>query len=255
MSCRHLFLILLFLLARPTLAATTADPLQSVMWDVMQRTVLAGEPAVFDDRVRVTLPRQVEDGQRVPVSIDARALGEVKQLLLFADYNPLPLALRLTPAAGVQARLSVAMRVNQATPVRAAAQTADGVWHVGGQLVDAPGGGCALPTPTRSTTDWGSELGKVYGRLWRENGALRTRIRVMHPMDTGLVDALPRFHLQTLALQDAAGQPLASLQLEPPLAENPLLTLYLADTVATPLRLSGQDSDGNLLHGQLGETP
>lgn len=255
MPIRRLSLCLLLCLLRPTLAAAPVDPLQSVMWDVMQRTVLAGQPAVFDERVRVSLPRQVEDGQRVPVSIDARALGEVKQLLLFADYNPLPLALRLTPGPLVQPRLSVAMRVNQATPVRAAAQTADGVWHVGGQRVDAPGGGCALPTPTRSTTDWAHELGRIYGRLWREDGALRTRVRVMHPMDTGLVDTLPRFHLQSLALHDATRQPLASLQLEPPLAENPLLTLYLADTVATPLQLSGQDSDGNLLHGRLGETP
>ncbi|MFC3533932.1 quinoprotein dehydrogenase-associated SoxYZ-like carrier [Vogesella facilis] len=250
-----MLLALLCLLPQAARAADqAADPLHSVMWEVMQRTVLQGQPAVFDDRVKVSLPRQVEDGQRVPVSVDASALGQVDELLLFADYNPLPLALRMRPLR-LQPVFAVAMRVNQATPVRAAARTADGVWHVGGQLVDAPGGGCALPTATRNSTDWGTLLGRLYGRVWQQDARQRIRLRIMHPMDTGLVGNTPRFHLDTLRLSDAAGQPLAELALQPPLAENPLFTLQLASPAPGPLQVSASDSDGNFYHGRLQEQP
>ncbi|WP_024303978.1 quinoprotein dehydrogenase-associated SoxYZ-like carrier [Pseudogulbenkiania sp. MAI-1] len=248
--------LLLALTASPPLHAEAqrTDPLHSVMWDVMHKTVLNGQPAVFDERVKVTLPQQVEDGQRVPVSIDARALGKVEEIVLFADYNPLPLALRFEPRR-LQPALSVAMRVNQATPIRAAARDAQGVWHVGGQLVDAPGGGCALPTPTRASTDWANLLGKMYGRLWREGDSGRIRLRVMHPMDTGLVGNTPKFHLSELRLSDEQGQPLARLSLDAPLAENPLFTFQQSGTDAGPIRVEAQDSDGNAFHGRLVALP
>ncbi|WP_246211077.1 quinoprotein dehydrogenase-associated SoxYZ-like carrier [Vogesella oryzae] len=246
---------LLALLPLPALAASQGDdPLHSVMWEVMQHTVLQDAPAVFDQRVKVTLPQQVEDGQRVPVSVDASALGQVEELLLFADYNPLPLALRMTPLR-LAPVLSVAIRVNQATPVRAAARTADGVWHVGGQRVDAPGGGCALPTPTRNSTDWSTLLGRLYGRVWQQDGQQRIRLRIMHPMDTGLVGNIPAFYLEALQLADGAGQPLATLTLQAPLAENPLFTFRLPQALPGPLQVSARDSDGNFYHARLQALP
>ncbi|EEG10532.1 quinoprotein dehydrogenase-associated SoxYZ-like carrier [Pseudogulbenkiania ferrooxidans] len=252
---RHLPALLVLLgTSLPLHAAPQADPLHSVMWDVMHKTVLGDQPAVFDERVKVTLPQQVEDGQRVPVSVDASALGRVEEIVLFADYNPLPLALRFQPLR-LQPVFAVAMRVNQATPIRAAARDAQGVWHVGGQLVDAPGGGCALPTPTRASTDWANLLGKMYGRVWREGATHRIRLRVMHPMDTGLVGNTPKFHLTQLRLSDSAGQPLAHLSLDAPLAENPLFTFQLALLNGDSLRIDAQDSDGNAFGGRLPVLP
>jgi len=56
--------VLLLLSANPPLHAEPqrTDPLYSVMWDVMHKTVLGGQPVVFDERVKVTRPQQVEDG-------------------------------------------------------------------------------------------------------------------------------------------------------------------------------------------------
>lgn len=247
--------LLLSLLLSPLLAAATQpDPLQSVMWEIMKRNVLHDQPTVFDERVKVTLPRQVEDGQRVPVSVDASALGSVSEMVLFADYNPLPEVLRFEPLA-MMPQFSVAMRVNQATPVRVAARGSDGVWHVGGQLVDAPGGGCALPTPTRASTDWGNLLGHMYGRGWHEASGSRIRLRIMHPMDTGLVNNTPLFHLQSLQLRDDSGSLLARLQLGAPLAENPLFTFQLPTLTGSAIQVAAQDNDGNQFRGTLQVTP
>ena len=119
-------------------------PFNSPLWSSMQRVVLGGGQVVFDDRVKVSLPERVEDGHFVPVSVDAREVGTVRELILFADYNPIPRALRYQPLHA-QPRLSVAMRVNQATPIRAAELDHKGGWHVNGKSLDAPGGGCAPP--------------------------------------------------------------------------------------------------------------
>ncbi|WP_333584073.1 quinoprotein dehydrogenase-associated SoxYZ-like carrier [Rivihabitans pingtungensis] len=230
--------------ALPTWAAPAGDPFNSPLWPNMHKLMLGGGKVVFDPKVKVTIPERVEDGHFVPVTVDARELGEVRELVLFADYNPIPRALRYQPLAA-QPRLSVAMRVNQATPIRAAALDGKGVWHVSGQWLDAPGGGCALPSQTRSSTDWNSLLGRVSGRAWREDGALRVRLGVMHPMDTGLVSNVARFNIEQLDIRDADNRLLARLETDASLAENPLFTLHLRPTPTPLLRASSQDNDGN----------
>lgn len=232
-----------------------SDPFNSPLWSSMQRVVLGGGKVVFDDRVKVTLPERVEDGHFVPVSVDARDVGEVRELILFADYNPIPRALRYQPLHA-QPRLSVAMRVNQATPIRAAALDDKGVWHVNGKWLDAPGGGCALPSQTRSTTDWNTLLGRVSGRVWREeDGVLRVRLGIMHPMDTGLVTSVARFNIEQVELSDASQRPLARLETDASLAENPLFTLHLNRTATTQLHASSVDNDGNHYRASLPLVP
>jgi sulfur-oxidizing protein SoxY len=222
-----------------------ADPLNSVMWESLHSTVLKGEPVLFDESVKVNLPASVEDGQHVPVWVDASAVKDARELMVLADYNPIPHALTLELQQALP-KLAVSIRVNQGTPVRAAVKDGKGVWHVAGRWLDAPGGGCALPTPTRSTTDWAHLLGKLSGRTWRESdGTLRLRFMIMHPMDTGFVDKLPRFNLERVVLADAQGQPLARIQMEASVSENPLLTLFFAQPAPGPWKVQAKDSDGN----------
>ena len=51
------------------------------------------------------------------------------------------------------------------------------------------------------------------GRQWTEGpNAGRLRLRIVHPMDTGLVAGTPAFHLEEINFTDAAGKRLASIQ-------------------------------------------
>jgi sulfur-oxidizing protein SoxY len=74
----------------------------------------------------------------------------------------------------------------------------------------------------------------------------------MHPMDTGLVDGIPAFHLQRLELQEAGGRVLMRLQLGEPVSENPVFTIDLAERPGGPLRLLGQDNNGNRIDQWIG---
>jgi sulfur-oxidizing protein SoxY len=212
------------------------------MWAEMRAALLGGAPVVFDDRVRLLAPVMAENSMNVPLWVDASALGKVRRLLVFADMNPIPKVLEMEPLR-VAPRIGLRIKLQQATPVRAAAQTPDGVWHVGGQDVDAAGGGCTVPSVGSGDADWAARLGQVSARLWPRGNSMRLRARIIHPMDTGLVPGIPAFYLERLELRGPRGGLLARLQLHEPVAENPVLSFDLPRF--SWVSLAGRDNDGN----------
>ncbi|MES9926987.1 MAG: quinoprotein dehydrogenase-associated SoxYZ-like carrier [Candidatus Thiodiazotropha sp. 6PDIVS] len=218
------------------------DPLDSVMWFEMHKRLLNSEPVVFDDRVDVFAPAVAEDSLNLPVWVDATALGKVQRLMIFAELNPIPKVLEMEPVKAAP-RIGVRIKLQQATPVRAAAQTEDGVWHVGGILVDAAGGGCTAPSLGSGSSDWADRLGEVSARLWSRQDYTRLRAHIIHPMDTGLVAGIPAFYIEQLELLDIGGDLISRISLYEPVGENPLLTLDLPKL--NQLTLEGRDNNGN----------
>ena len=52
---------------------------------------------LFDPRVKVIAPSTAENPMQVPVTIDATALPNVQEVLVFADFNPIVQVLRFFP--------------------------------------------------------------------------------------------------------------------------------------------------------------
>lgn len=251
---------LLAVLPGPALAQPAAqDPLRSVMWETVRYVLFGDAPVVFDDaRVQVFTPVQVEDNMQVPVSVRVEGLDDVREIVVFADLNPIPEALTYHPVQAAPA-IELSIKINEATAIRAAARTGDGVWHVGGMVVDAPGGGCTVASPTQASMAWEDHLNEVQGRAWRlPDGGVRLRWRIVHPMDTGLVDNIPTFYIESLTVATAAGQTLARLEPREPVAENPVFTIDLGPAAAgQDLILTGRDTDGNPIQARIprAETP
>jgi sulfur-oxidizing protein SoxY len=208
----------------------------------MHKRLLGGDPFQFDQRVKVIAPTDAEDPMNVPVLVDASALGSVRRIVVFAELNPIQKILEMEPLRA-EARVGIRIKVQQATPVRAAALTEDGVWHVGGQIVEAAGGGCTAPSVGSANADWASRLGEVTGRLWQRPDGTRVRLRIMHPMDTGLGGGIPAFYIEELALEDSDGEVLTRLAMFEPVAENPVLTIDLPKT--DHVALQARDNNGN----------
>jgi sulfur-oxidizing protein SoxY len=230
----------------PVWAAPPGDPLHSPMWAILAERYFADATVVFDDRVKVTVPSITENQAQVPVTADARGIADVVKMIVFADLNPVQHVLTLTPAQAAP-YVSFRMKVEQATPVRAAALTADGVWHVGGVYLDASGGGCSASAMARNDADWSETRGQTQAKLWRElDGMTRARLRVRHPMDTGLAkDNTPAYFIERMDMRSASGQPLATLEMFEPVSEDPTLTLLLRLPAAdTTLELEGRDNNG-----------
>lgn len=245
-------LTMLVLLVGLTLCASALradgvkDPLNSVMWDDLSKQYFSGQKVRFDDRVRVDVPSLVENQAQVPVTVDASALGDVRKIIVFADLNPITHVLTLTPHAA-KPYIAFRMKVEQATPVRAAALTGDGVWHVGGVFLDAAGGGCSAPAMARQIADWSETVGQTQARTWRElDGTARLRLRLRHPMDTGLAtDNTPAYFIETLQVRSSDGKPLADLELQEPVSEDPTLTLRVRLPASqSELEILGRDNNG-----------
>ncbi len=212
--------------AVPAAAKLPADPLGSPMWDYHGGKLFGDAPVVFDDRVKVILPVIAENQRVVPVTIDTRALQGVQRIVLFADLNPIPIAIDYLP---MKAEPFVATRIklDQRTPVRAAVLLADGTWHVAGGWIDAAGGGCSAPPVSRVKGDWADHLGELRGASFADGGSTRLRFGLRHPMDTGLVENIPAYNIEDVEITDASGAPVAQMKVYGSVSEDPSFTLQV----------------------------
>ncbi|MEZ5477361.1 MAG: quinoprotein dehydrogenase-associated SoxYZ-like carrier [Thiolinea sp.] len=249
LSCCLLALATVTTVVQANAESSPVDPLNSPQWSVMHQRFLGNGPVVFDERVEIMAPASAEDSLNVPVSFRAVQLGEVEEIVVFADLNPLPLVLKFHPGR-IEPNLSFRMKLQQGSPLRVAARTPDGVWHVGAVYIDAAGGGCTLPSVGVASGDWMSTLGHVSARLWEREQGNRLRVKVMHPMDTGLADGVPKFHIKQLQLKDTDSDAvMGGLELFEPVSENPMLSL----DVGTYRRflLDGRDNNGNRIEAKI----
>ena len=126
-------------------------------------------------------------------------------------------------------------------------KTSDGLWHVNVVEVDAAGGGCTAPAAAHGTSNWMQTLGKTRAITRRESPFVaRLALRMRHPMDTGLADGIPVFHMSEITVKAPDGTALADLELFEPVSENPTLTLKPLVAVAQKsLDVYSRDTEGN----------
>ncbi len=241
-------LLLIMGLSSVQAAELVADPLNSPSWNEMHQRMLNSETYVFDDRVSVSLPVLAEDPMNVPVSVRVEGLQGIDRIVVFADLNPIQKVLVFEPLH-INPSIAFRFKVEQSTPVRAAARTADGVWHVGGQWLEAAGGGCTAPSMGRVADNWQETLMDVSSRNWvNDDKSGRLRLRIKHPMDTGLADGIPEFYIEHFEIIDAAEILLARVETYQPVSENPVFTMDYLQDATTPFRLQGSDNNGNRLN-------
>lgn len=235
---------------------TGGDPLGSMQWPVLRKHYLGNSPMSFSNQVLVRGPAFADDAMNVPMLIDARALstvgGGVARITVVADRNPVKEILSFEPTRSLP-MLAFRFRMEQGSPVRAMVQTRDGHWHVGSTWVQAAGGGCTVPGATRSDGSWSKTLNEVQSRFFDNvlEGSRRLRLRVMHPMDTGLVAGIPAFYIEDLYMQDDAGRIWWRLALHEPVSENPIITFELPERPNGILRVLGHDNNGNRIQAEV----
>lgn len=241
------------------------DPFKSHPWPDMRREFLGRTARVsFDERVQVQGPTFAEDPMNVPISVRVDpALGRVEEIVVLVDRNPIRKVLSYEPLRSLPA-VAFRFKLEQASPVRAAVRLAGapGRWVVGSTWVDSAGGGCTVAGATRKDGTWSRTLGDVSGKLFTpapgsttSGGqgayAARLRLKIMHPMDTGLVAGIPAFYLNRLSLRDGDDRELARLQGFEPLAENPVFSFDFAEPPRGGVHIVGTDNNGNRIRSRV----
>ncbi len=224
-------------------AALPPDPLQSPMWDYVGGHIFGADAKVrFDPRVKVIFPAIAENQRVFPVTVDARGIEGVKRMVVMIDLNPIQHAVDYELGAA-EPYLSVRVKLDQKTPVRGAVQLADGTWLVGGGWIDAAGGGCSAPPVSRVKGDWARHLGEVRGEQWAGANGGTLRLAFRHPMDTGLVDNIALYHLETVEVRSASGTRVGKIAIQAAVSEDPVFTLR-PTTGGEALSVSGRDTNG-----------
>ncbi|MFN3629793.1 MAG: quinoprotein dehydrogenase-associated SoxYZ-like carrier [Casimicrobiaceae bacterium] len=244
------------LLAAPVFATedhTGGDPLGSMQYPSLRNQMIGRAEARFTDQVVVKGPAFADDAMNVPIWVDARALGEpVRNIRVAVDRNPIREVLSYEPRRALPV-LGFRIRLQQASPIRAFVQVDSGRWFVGSTFVQASGGGCTVPGVSRADGSWSRTLGQVQARFFRLPGSSseRLRLRVMHPMDTGLAPGIPAFHLEWLELATLDGVTWWRLGLHEPVSENPLFTFELMPPRPAAFRLKGADNNGHRIDAEV----
>jgi len=236
------------------------DPYQSHPWPDIRREFLGRDArTVFDERVQVKGPAFAEDPMNVPITVSVRNLPGIERIVVLVDRNPIRKVLEYQPVSALPS-VSFRFKLEQASPVRAAVRTADGVWHIGGTWVESAGGGCTVPGSTRKDGSWSQTLGLVSGRVFEATPVpgteevatgSRLRLKIMHPMDTGLVGGIPAFYVNRLSVRDTQDRELLRLQTFEPVSENPVFSFDFPAKPAGQLRIVGTDNNGNRIDARL----
>lgn len=223
------------------------DPFDSRVFPYHQVTILADPVGItWDDRVKVILPAAAEDPTQVPVFVDASEIQDVTEIIVFADYAPIPLVLRAA-FEGMQPALGFPIKVEQATVIRAVVVDRDGHHYVGGSHIDAMGGGCTTPDGGTAKADWIERLGHISYQF--SSVGDRVRVGIDHPMDTGLAPGIPAYYLENLQVLGNGYKII--IQLFEPVSENPVFTFNLPNTDQESLALTARDTGGDWFEATL----
>lgn len=246
-------LALMLTFATPSVAFAAplpVDPLGSPMWAFHAERLFGNAPVVFDKAVQVRIPEIAENQRIFPVTVDARALPDVQRIVIFADLNPIPVAIDYTMMEAAPF-IATRIKLDQRTPVRAAVLTRDGTWHLGGSWIDAAGGGCSAPPVSRVKGDWSDHLGEARAAAWAEaSGQARLRITFRHPMDTGLVENIAAYNIERLTVRAANGTVLGEMQVNGSVAEDPAFTIMVHND-GSPIAFVATDTAGLQFAGSI----
>lgn len=246
------------LAAAPAVAEDAAKRLkEDKFWNAELREALYGDREIIesDEVIELTAPKRAEDPAVVPISIAAKipqsADRRIETVTLLIDRNPVPFSARFKfgPQSG-RADLAMRIRVNAYTPVRAIAETSDGVLHMSRRFIKASGG-CSAPPGTDLATAK-KRMGKMKmtadGDLLA-NEPLIAQLRISHPNITGMqMDQVSRLYIPPHFVKHIEvsynGEPVMTAETDIAISENPSFRFYFLPEGPGTLEAKVVDSKG-----------
>ncbi len=240
-----------------TPATPQASPAVDAVWtNTLRAHYFQSRPIVESDEViELDAPPRAEDAALVPIRINAGIPQSderfIKTIWLVVDKNPAPLVGRFhfTPRSG-RADLSLRVRVNEYTPIRAIAETNDGQLFMTRRFVKASGG-CSAPAGADLATAM-ARLGKMKIRLNESaasEGLQATQLGISHPNLTGMqMDQLTRMYTPAHFIKNVSvtfnGEPIFRAETDISVSENPNFRFYFVPSEMGTLVAEIEDSKG-----------
>jgi sulfur-oxidizing protein SoxY len=181
----------LFLATGPSFAQSEAT------WSEIRSNAIGDRiPKDGEGLLTLVTPKRAEDAAIVPIEVHVKLpegdIRQVTKLTLVVDENPAPVVGTLSFPDGRRAfDLSLRVRVDSYSFVRAIAETSDGTLHMTKAYVKAAGG-CSAPA-VKDPTEALANLGQMRFRTYPERGEAQVQVR--HPNYSGLqMDQITRLY-------------------------------------------------------------
>lgn len=252
MTARHNLwgLVTALLLAGSAPGTAAAETPAPEAWSNLHRQYYGDRNIGIAEQSALVLetPSTTPDPSATPLTIrfGAESVGHIKQLRVFIDNNPSPVASTFDFAPGARiAEIGMRVRVDRVTSVRAVAKTADGALEMRSTWVNAAGGCSAPPAGGNGN----GALGDIRFRNTPDGKSLQVAIR--HPNNSGFQidpvsgDTIPAHYVTHIRFSSAA-QPLLDVDAGISLSENP--TIRIASDAALPEPVHVEVTDSKEAH-------
>ena len=233
------------------------------IWKGLQKDVFAAKE-ITDGTGMMTMeaPIRAEDASLVPITIrmPASFAPNVKTLTLVVDKNPSPVVgtFNYGAAAGRGDRmLSMRIRIDQYSDVRAIAETNDGKLYMISKFVKASGG-CSAPASKDA-----EEAAKIMGKMQIKTALTKSpdglsqegQLMIKHPNNSGMqMDQLTGLYSKAHyvnRIEVKSGDKLVFAMVGGiSISEDPNIRFTYEGSPADPLEVKAEDSEGKMYAGK-----
>ncbi len=240
-------------------ASSWVQAVDSERWPMLKEAYFGDTPIVTSDSViSLAAPARAHDAATVPVVVKAVDKGrQVKQVYLFVDMNPLPLAgiFTFTEEAGFWNTLETRIRINEYTHIRAIGVLGNGELHMSERFVKASGG-CSAP----ALADMDKAMARAGKMKLLLNEVYETEdypsseavIKISHPNNSGMQfdqisrNYIPAYFVNTITAK-LDGVDVLDVETNFSMSENPVVRVAFQHAIAaTSLSVTAEDSKGNI---------
>ena len=240
---KHIFLIFLFIVN-----LYSQNPISTPTFDEILKTIIDNKEYIFDDKnITIEVPNFADNPIQVPILVDAKKIKNAKQMILFADLNPIPIIVDMN-LKELLPLISLNIKVAQETPIRALVLDDENIWHIGSANIKSFGGGCSVASVSSSQTDFAKLLGKTKIDIFGNDGIIRIKSSIFHPMETGLIFGNSAFYINKIVLK-ADDKNISEIKTYSAISENPRF-IFETKTKAQNYKIEFFDIDGNQFSAQ-----
>lgn len=255
------------ILASPMLPvqAQTSRAQSAEIWNSFKADIFGARPIEMAElgALQVIAPKRAQDAGLVPVDIQfnpGAAKDKIVAVTLIVDVNPSPLAavFRIGEGSGVS-RISLRLRVNDYSVVRAIAETAGGKLLMAETYVKATGG-CSAPA-VRNPQEAKATMGVMKLRQFPPeagapaNGKRELQLMIRHPNHSGFqMDQLTRYYIPPHFINKVNlsqdGLTILSMEGGISISEDPNFRFDYLIRSASPLKAEAVDTEGNVFSSE-----
>lgn len=232
---------------------------ESERWPTLKENYFGDTPIVVGDSViSLQAPKRAHDAATVPVVIKSMDAGrQLKEVHLFVDMNPVPLAgiFKFTEEAGFWNTLETRIRINEYTHVRAVGVLGNGELHMSERFVKAAGG-CSAPAlaDMEAAMARAGKMKLLLNAIYDDDKypSSEAVIKISHPNNSGMQfdqvsrNYIPAYFVNTITAQ-LDDVDVLNIETNFSMSENPVVRVAFGqDNVASSLKVVAKDSKGNV---------